>query len=179
MPSYVSKHCDFLTFPRVTIFWPWPLGTQQAIWKVLHPTKPHKILSCVLTSGKGAPLSVSPSRGSHPAHCAPHCWTAGTRAVCHMWRSPTTRPPGSRHHFLWWTSCTWCSLEASSEWAASCGHQPGGKEVNKEAWVTSTQHSHYNIRKIRLLYNLNHQSQRGKHGQQFFSYYLQFSLKTR
>lgn len=178
----------------MTILWPWPLDTHPAIWEVLHPMKPHKTLSYVLTSGPGVPLSVSPSGGSHPAHRAPHCWTAGTRAVCHTWRSPTTRPPSSRHHFLWWTSCTWCSLEASSEWAALCGHQPGGEGVNKEAWVTFTQHPHYqrkrgltllilidykHIRKIRFLCNLNHQSQRVKNGQQNFLNYLQFSLKTR
>ncbi len=62
----------------------------------------------------------------------PHCWTAGTRAVCRRWRSPRGPHQSSRCHSPWWTSCTWCSPEASSGLAALYVHPP---EEETRRWM--------------------------------------------
>ena len=117
--------------------------------EVLLPTKPqgrHRRAFPGFQPGvslSASPLGILMLLTTH----APRCSTAGTRAVSRTWRSPTTRPPGSRRHFQWWTSYTWCSLGASSEWAALCGHRPGRKGVSSMASVTWKPSSHHQGKK--------------------------------
>lgn len=129
--------------------WPWYLGTWQAMGRCCSQqshrdaTGEHFLASSPGVSLSASPLGILMLLTTH----APRCSTAGTRAVSRTWRSPTTRPPGSRRHFQWWTSYTWCSLGASSEWAALCGHRPGRKGVSRMASVTWKPSSHHQGKK--------------------------------
>lgn len=128
-----------LSLSRTLTFgeWPWYLG-MAAMGRCCSQQSHRDATGEHFLASSPGYLSVSASKASSAAHHTrtSRCSTAGTRAVSRTWRSPTTRPPGSRRHFRWWTSYTWCSLVASSEWAALCGHRPGRKGVSRTASVT-------------------------------------------
>lgn len=67
----------------------------------------------------------------HQMWTVPHCWIADTMVVCHRWRFPKGPLQSSKYHSLWWTSCTWCFLAASSEWVASSSHRPDDVNENR------------------------------------------------
>lgn len=71
------------------------------------------------------------TNSEHEMWTVPHCWIADTMVVCHRWRFPKGPLQSSKYHSLWWTSCTWCFLAASSEWAASSSHRPDDVNENK------------------------------------------------
>lgn len=119
--------------------WPWYSRYMAGHGEVLFPTSHRDATEGAFPGFQPrVSLQCQPSRHLDAAHHTRtslfDSWYQGCFPYVKI--SPQHDPPGSRRHFRWWTSYTWCSLGASSEWAALCGHRPGRKGVSRTASVT-------------------------------------------
>lgn len=95
----------------------WYLG----ISRLRCPTKPQGTPGRAFPGFQPRGISQCQPQASWCCSLHTHPLFRATRAV--STDLPQHEPPVPRRHSRWWTSYTWCSLGASSEWAVLCGHR--------------------------------------------------------